>query len=144
MSRDKINQIYEAARRTNRAYEIWAEKYGLTMYEMQIYYVMLENGSQTITQKELCTQLDAPKTSINSIIKRQLNAGRIEMSVNPDNKREKIIILTKEGKALAEKVILPLFDCEQKAAEKISDKKLETAIEVQTAFAKNLLDAIGE
>lgn len=52
-----------------------------------------------------------------------------------DNKREKIIVLTKEGKALEGKVILPLFDCEQKAAEKISDKKLETTIDVQTAFA---------
>lgn len=52
-----------------------------------------------------------------------------------DNKREKIIVLTKEGKAQAGKVILPLLDCEQKAAEKISDKKAETAIEVQTVFA---------
>lgn len=40
-----------------------------------------------------------------------------------DNKREKIIVLTKEGKAQAGKVILPLLDYEQKAAEKISDKK---------------------
>lgn len=40
-----------------------------------------------------------------------------------DNKREKIIVLTKEGKAQAGKVILPLFDYEQKAAEKISEKK---------------------
>lgn len=52
-----------------------------------------------------------------------------------DNKREKIIVLTKESKVQARKVILPLFDREQKAAEKISDKKSETTIDVQTAFA---------
>lgn len=43
-----------------------------------------------------------------------------------DNKREKIIVLTKEGKAQAGKVILPLLDYEQKAAEKISDKKRDS------------------
>jgi hypothetical protein len=39
-----------------------------------------------------------------------------------DNKREKIIVMTKEGKAQAGKVILPLFDCEQKPPKKSAIK----------------------
>lgn len=60
-----------------------------------------------------------------------------------DNKREKIIVLTKEGKAQAGKVILPLLDYEQKAAEKISDKKIETAIEGGIILGTNA-SAIGD
>lgn len=60
-----------------------------------------------------------------------------------DNKREKIIVLTKEGKVQAGKVILPLFDYEQKAAEKISDKKIETAIEGGIILGTNA-SAIGD
>ena len=40
MERIKINKIYDAVKKVNRAYEIWAAKHGLTLYEMQIYYVI--------------------------------------------------------------------------------------------------------
>ena len=66
-----------------------------------------------ITQKELCQKLDAPKTSISSMIKRQLKTGYIEMKTNPENKREKLISLTDSGKAFARKLIQPLFQYEE-------------------------------
>lgn len=144
MNRSKINKIYDAVKNVDRAYEVWASSHGLTLYEMQIYYVILENGGCAITQKDLCTKLDAPKTSINSIIKKQLNANRIEMEVNPTNKREKIIILTHEGKKFAEDIILPLFKYEEEALSFISDNEFETAVSVQTRFANNLLKKVGQ
>ena len=142
MNREKIDLIYEAVKKVNRAYEIWAAKHGLTLYEMQIYYVISEYNKAEITQKELCAQLDAPKTSINSIIKKQLKSGRIEMDVNPLNKREKIIKLTDDGKKFAKELIEPLFKCEEEATSKISDIGLKTAIDVQTKFADNLLKGV--
>lgn len=82
ISRNKVDQIYDSVKKINQAYEIWAANHNLTLYEMQIYCIIIESGKQTITQKELCKQLDAPKTSINSIIKKQLNTGRIKMDVH--------------------------------------------------------------
>ena len=143
MDRDKINKIYNAVKKVDRAYEIWAAKHGLTLYELQIYYVIVENGGGAITQKDLCTQLDAPKTSINSIIKKQLLAGRIEMEVNPRNKREKIIALTDEGKKFAEELIFRLFKCENDAVLSIAENDVDIAIDVQTKFADNLLKEVG-
>ena len=143
MSRNKINLIYNAVEKVNRAYEVWAAKHGLTLYEMQIYYVIIEGRSHTIIQKNLCTQLDAPKTSINSIIKKQIKAGRIEMEVNPANKREKIIALTDVGKQFAEELICPLFRYEEEAVSAINDNDLKTAISVQTKFADALLEKVN-
>ena len=131
MERIKINKIYDAVKKVNRAYEIWAAKHGLTLYEMQIYYVIVENGGGAITQKDLCTQLDAPKTSINSIIKKQLKTNRIEMSVNPLNKREKVITLTKEGEKFANNLVLSLFEYENEIVSKIDEKELEIAVKVE-------------
>lgn len=144
MSREKINLIYDAVKKVNRAYEVWASNHGLTLYEMQIYYVILESGNRMITQKDLCTQLDAPKTSINSIIKKQLRTNKIEMEVNPLNKREKIIVLTEEGKQFAEELILPLFRCEEDAVSTITDNDLGIAISVQNEFADNLLKKVKQ
>ena len=128
----------------NRAYEIWAAKHGLTLYEMQIYYVIVENGGGAITQKDLCTQLDAPKTSINSIIKKQLKTNRIEMSVNPLNKREKVITLTKEGEKFANNLVLPLFEYENEIVSKIDEKELEIDVKVENDFANGLIEKVND
>lgn len=142
LNRNKIAQIYEADRRINRVYEIWSAAHGLTLYEMQIYYVIMEQKSRTITQKDLCQELDAPKTSINSIIKKQLKTGYIEMNVNPLNKREKVISLTESGKLYAEQLIQPLFQYEEEAVSMLKDEEIEMAIMVQNKFADLLLDKI--
>lgn len=142
MNRNKIAKIYEADRRINRVYEIWSSAHGLTLYEMQIYYVIMEKESRTITQKDLCQELDAPKTSINSIIKKQLRTGYIEMNVNPLNKREKVISLTESGKVYAEQLIQPLFQYEEEVISMISDEEIETAIMVQNKFADLLLGKV--
>ncbi len=144
MERIKINKIYDAVKKVNRAYEIWAAKHGLTLYEMQIYYVIVENGGGAITQKDLCTQLDAPKTSINSIIKKQLKTNRIEMSVNPLNKREKVITLTKEGEKFANNLVLSLFEYENEIVSKIDEKELEIAVKVENDFANGLIEKVND
>lgn len=144
MNRNKIDRIYEAIRKVDRAYEIWAISHGLTLYEMQIYYVFLKIEKPVITQKDLCMELDAPKTSINSIIKKQLNAGYIEMNINPQNRREKVLSLTESGRAFAEKLIRPLFQYEEEAVGMLDDNEVESAIIIQNRFADILLEKVKE
>ncbi|MGO4945960.1 MarR family winged helix-turn-helix transcriptional regulator [Blautia sp. Sow4_E7] len=95
-----------------------------------------------MTQKNLCQKLDAPKTSINSIIKRQLQTGYIELHINPQNRREKVISLTKAGKDFAEKLVNPLLEYENEAAAMMDDEELEIAIAVQNRFADILLEKV--
>ena len=106
------------------------------------YYRIMERSLQKeqayITQKELCDELDAPKTSINSIIKRQLKTGYIEMEVNPANRREKIISLTEEGKRYAKELILPLFRYEEEAAAEFTEREMTEVIQMQEKFADAL------
>lgn len=53
MSRDRIDRLYEAIRRADQAYEVWAAAHGLTLYELQIYYEMMKNEGEAIRQKDL-------------------------------------------------------------------------------------------
>lgn len=144
MARDTIDRMYEAVRKINQVYEKWSALHGLTLYEMQIYYEIMKSGEAVITQKDLCQKLDAPKTSVNSIIKKQLQAGYIEMNVNPSNKREKVISLTKAGQKFAKELIEPLFQYEEEAAGQICDDEMETAIETQNRFADILLGKVEQ
>lgn len=143
MNRDYVSQLYEAVRKINYAYESWASSHGLTLYEMEIYYIIVDQNIIYITQKELCDKLDAPKTSINSIVKRQLKTGYIEMKVNPDNKREKIISLTDSGKKFVKEVITPLFKYEEEVIARFNQKEIENVIKTQEKFADILSYKVG-
>ena len=144
MVRDRIDRMYDSVRKVNQAYEIWASSHGLSSYEMQIYYEMIKNGDTAITQKDLCLMLDAPKTSINSIIKKLLQSGSIRMNVNPLNKREKVISFTDTGRKFAKELISQLFRYEEEAAAMINGDDMEAAIEVQNRFADILLEKVGQ
>lgn len=109
---------------------------------MQIYYILIKEKKGAITQKDFCMALDAPKTSINSIIKKQLQTGYIRMEVNPVNKREKMISFTESGQEFAKKLILPLLQYEEEAIDMLDDAELEVAVAVQTRFADILLEKV--
>lgn len=144
MKENTIERIYESVRRINHAYEVWAGRCGLTLYEMQIYYVILRREPETVTQRELCLELEAPKTSVNGIIRRQVCAGRIKMRVNPGNRREKIIELTESGRRFAEKIILPLFLFEQETADMLDGSAVEEMFGMQDEIAETLLRKVEE
>lgn len=144
MTRERVDRMYEAVRKVDQAYERWASLHGLTLYELQIYYEMMQCGETEITQKDLCRKLDAPKTSVNSIIKKQVQAGYIEMNVNPSNKREKVVSLTERGQRIAKELVEPLFWYEEEAMAQISRDQMEAAIETQTRFAEILLGKVEQ
>ena len=120
----------------------------MTLYEMQIYYRITKRSLQKeqayITQKELCDELDAPKTSINSIIKRQLKTGYIEMEVNPANRQEKIISLTETGKQYARELVLQLFQSEEEAAAQFTEQEMTEVLRMQEKFADALAKSMEE
>ena len=71
MSRDRIDRLYEAIRRADQAYEVWAAAHGLTLYELQIYYEMMKNEGEAIRQKDLCKTLDAERAFLHGCKSRE-------------------------------------------------------------------------
>ncbi len=144
MNKDKVDRIYESARKIDQAYEVWATKHKLTLYELLMFYEIFQKENMEITQKDLSMKLGAPKTSVNSLIKKQLQAGYIEMRINPQNKREKIISMTESGEHFAKSLVQPLFQYEEEAMEMLDDRDVETVITVQNKFADILLSKMED
>ena len=69
-NREKIDRIYESAQKIDQVYDVWATKHKLTLYEMMMFYEIFQKENREITQKELSMKLGAPKTSVNSLIKK--------------------------------------------------------------------------
>lgn len=143
-NREKIDRIYESAQKIDQVYDVWATKYKLTLYEMMMFYEIFQKENRELTQKELSMKLGAPKTSVNSLIKKQLNAGYIWMQVNPQNKREKIISLTESGERFVRNLVQPLFQYEEEVIGMLDDRDVETVITVQNKFADILLSKMED
>lgn len=143
-NREYVDLIYDSVKQINSVYEKWSLKHGLTLYEMQVYYVLLQKKEERITQKELCEILDAPKTSVNSMIKKQIQRGYVELCVNEKNKREKIVKLTQDGMVFAKQLILPLFKMEEEAISMLDTKKIQQAIHIQLRFANALREKMED
>ena len=143
-NREKIDRIYESAQKIDQVYDVWATKHKLTLYGMMMFYEIFQKENREITQKELSMKLGAPKTSVNSLIKKQLNAGYIWMQVNPQNKREKIISLTESGERFARNLVQPLFQYEEGVIGMLDDRDVETVITVQNKFADILLSKMED
>lgn len=144
MNKDKVDRIYESAWKIDQAYEVWATKHKLTLYELLMFYEIFQKENMEITQKDLSMKLGAPKTSVNSLIKKQLQAGYIEMRINPQNKREKIISMTESGEHFAKSLVQPLLQYEEEAMEMLDDRDVETVITVQNKFADILMSKMED
>ena len=140
--RKRLYRLYDSINRTSKIYEAWSRKHGLTYVEMQLFYSLLEDDEK-ITQKDLCDYLEAPKTTINSIVKKYLNQQYIQLEVNPVNKKEKFISLTQEGKQYAS-FILPLFEIEENLMKKISDDELNQVEHILSFYADELEKELKE
>ena len=79
---------------------------------------------------------------MNSIIKKQIEKGFVKMETNPLDRREKMLSLTQKGKDWAEKLVLPLFEFEEKAVSSIKERNLQIAAKCQNEFADSLLTQI--
>lgn len=141
--RDRVNAVFEAVNVIDRTYEKWCKKLGIEYYDMIMYYTLVEYDDVPITQKQICEDMDIPKTTVNSVIKKQIRLGYIELQVNPDNRKEKWIILTDKGKKYAHDLIDPLFKIEEESITLLSDEKIEEITRSLSIYSNSLKKKLG-
>ncbi len=115
----EFNKIYKMIDDT---YHNYAKSCDLSNASLWILYSVWENN-ETYTQKELCEVWSYSRQTINSALKNLEGQGLIQLLHELDNKKNKQIILTKRGKGLAEKVIVPLMEAEKNSFASLSNEE---------------------
>lgn len=133
-----VERIYAAVARIEGIYGAWSNDQGLTYYEMQFYYALMRRPDRTATQAEICRALDAPKTTVNSLVKAQIAKGLVLLGADCADRRRKTLILTPRGRAFAEGLVGPLRDHERDAAAALAEDDVERTVATLTAFADAL------
>lgn len=96
--------------------------FGLSSCELWIFYYLQLSG-QGITQKDMCQQMFFPKQTINSAVSNLVKKGMVTLDESPDNRKNKIINLTEDGKKAAQETAQKLLQAEIKATEKLGSEK---------------------
>lgn len=115
----EFNQVYKIIDDT---YHNYAKSCDLSDTAFWILYSVWEN-KDAYTQKELCETWSYSRQTVNSALKNLEGEGIIQLLHELDNKKNKQIILTKRGKELAERIIVPLMEAEKNSFANLSEEE---------------------
>lgn len=139
--KDEIKSYYDFWFGISAFYEKWAKSHGLTSNALFALYTIHEYPNQC-TQRLICEKLLFPKQTVNTILETFEKKGYIRKKVADEDKRNKYILLTDEGRQYADEILSHLFHFEEHALLKMDSNERTTMIKNSHAFLKQLLQAL--
>lgn len=134
-----LNNIYKE---TDAIYNQLAKNHGLSSSAFWLMYIICEEEGQC-TQKDLCDQLVFSKQTVHSALMSLEKKGYLSLVSSQNDKRNKFIELTVLGKDFAQNHIVPIFQLEQEAFQRLSDEEREFLINTNHKYQQNFKDAIA-
>lgn len=123
-------------------YSAWSKKNGITYNEMLVLYTIRDSGY--CTQKQICDSYLLPRQTINHVILDMEKRGILEVAKELGAGREKVFVLTEDGKKYAEPLLDSLNNFEAQAIENIGHDTLRTLAEGVMAYDEALSRALDE
>ena len=114
----QLQRFYALWREENAMYDDWAREQGLSSNSALILYSLYE-VKENCTQKSISQMWSIPKQTVNTILKEFSANGYIELLTDKEDKRNKLITLTPEGNAYADKIVEALHKRELYAIDRM-------------------------
>ena len=124
-----METIYDFWYTSNRFYYLWAKQYGITdlaLFSLFIIYNSGECVQNTITEK-----LSVPKQTVCSILDNFEKKGYIKKKINPKDKRNRLISLTKKGMTFAEPILKELEKLDMQMLKCLTEDEIKNYVEPQ-------------
>lgn len=100
--------------------------------------ILFLNDNKDCCQQEICNSLMVDKTAMVKVIDYLSKHGCVERKVNPRDRREHTIVLSRKGEKLAKEIVKAVKQIEQKAFEGISKNDEENFKRVLSGVSSNL------
>ena len=135
-SANLARRLILATTRMDGAYYYFARRSGVPENLLALFYALADGKPHS--QKEICEDWLIPKTTINTLVREQVAAGRLTLRAGKG--REKLLCLTEEGRAYAEEVVSPLCAAERAAIERTLEAHDAAFVAAVEAFTDALWD----
>ena len=114
------------------------EQYGITCSQARVLTFLLKRQDKTTIQKDIENYFEIKHPTVIGILQRMEAKGLIVSSVDPSDKRQKIITLTDSAFELEKTIADHVEDAEQRMAEGMTTEELETIKQLLYKVYKNI------
>ena len=114
------------------------EQYGITCSQARVLSYLIKRQDKTTIQKDIENYFEIKHPTVIGILQRMEAKGLIVSSVDPSDKRQKIITLTDSAFELEKTIADHVEDAEQRMAEGMTKEELETIKQLLYKVYKNI------
>ena len=133
-------KFWEVWGQSNALYEDWAAWKNINSNLLMVLYE-LDHGDY-ITQKMIADYTGIPKQTVNTVIKGLLEQEYVTLTCGKNDRREKLVVLTDEGRKFGEELLAPLYDMEKKVFHIMGEERVQQMIDsiflFNTVFEKEM------
>lgn len=114
----------------------WIKKLGLSYNHFAVLYSLTNAPNGQCTQKQIGDEWYLPKQTVFNICKEYKEKGWIEFEISPNDKREKIMRLTPDGRATAEPILQATLSISEQAFSDFGKKKTMQLFTLMREFSE--------
>lgn len=85
----------------------------------------LHDAEEEMTQTDICNCMYAPRQSTNTALKKLEQDGLVEKVAVPGNQKSKYIVLTEQGRNLAEQIVVPMKQAEHDTLASFEEEEIK-------------------
>nr|WP_314466200.1 helix-turn-helix domain-containing protein [uncultured Clostridium sp.] len=122
-------------------YDEYAKSNGIMMKTFLVLNVLFY-AKDGMTQKEISERTFQSKQTVSLIVKNLQADGYVTLEENADDKRNKTVRMTEEGRAYSEKPVRHITWAEDTAMSMFTPEEQEQLIALSRRFTKNLTDLV--
>lgn len=111
--------------------------------EFWIWYALI-NMEDELSQQDICDIWSFSKQTVNTIVSHMVKDGYATLEVVPGTRNRKNIHLTKKGKDFGEDLIIPIFNAEVRALERIPQEERSACLKALDKYIGLLKDEIKD
>ena len=129
-----LQQFYTLWHENDAAYADWSKAHGLSFNTLLVMYSIYEQNGAPCTQKMICQKWVLAKTTVNAVLKEMENQGYCTLVPMEEDRRNKEIRLTEEGKSFVNTVITELRQLELYVIAQMGEERMKNLTEGLAVF----------
>ncbi|PJG82276.1 MarR family winged helix-turn-helix transcriptional regulator [Caviibacterium pharyngocola] len=135
---DQFGQLFSAIA---HYYQTWARKQGINYNQLAVLHSLSRHSQRT--QKQICDEWALPKQTISTICKQYLADGILSYTETED-KREKLLSLTEQGRAFAKPIVQGLDEIENHVFTQFGKERSENLLREFIEISRLFREQMGE
>ena len=136
LSAEMIDAMAKVNRKLRTVFDARVKEYGLTLARARTLLTLIEE--EGLYQKELAEVLEIENATMVRLIDGLERQAFVERQAVEGDRRAKRIVMTAEGKKLAEQVVSLAADVRSDLLESVTDDELNTALNVMRKMAESM------